>query len=137
MHLVQLIYVSSATAGFNADAMEQILETSRQRNAARFVTGYLCFNAEYFLQVLEGPAAAVNETFHHIHGDSRHVGVTLLDYSVIGARRFSDWAMGYAGTTRLTRPLLLKYSAGDNFQPAAMSADSALRLMADLAAMHA
>ena len=70
--------------------MEQILETSRRRNAARAVTGYLCFNAEYFLQALEGPVAAVNKTFHRIHGDPRHAGAALLDYSVIGARRFSD-----------------------------------------------
>ena len=54
--LVRLMYASRAADSMNADELAAILKKSKEHNAAEGVTGVLCFcfNANIFLQVLEG-----------------------------------------------------------------------------------
>ena len=59
--------------------LQQILNSARENNSARNVTGALLFNEEYFAQVLEGPQLAVEEIFERIQRDRRHGQVTVVD----------------------------------------------------------
>ena len=91
----RLIYASRAVARFDTDALAALLEQSRARNAGVDVTGLLLFAQGSFLQLLEGPPAAVDEIYASIERDDRHDAVRLLCRDPITERRFPDWTMGF------------------------------------------
>lgn len=84
------------------------------------------------MQCLEGTRTQVNRTHHNILNDPRHKDIIILDYSEIVARAFSRWAMGYMPESSLTRPLNLKYSGADEFNPYKMSGESAHEYLIEL-----
>ena len=92
MHLVQLIY-ASRPFGFDAGALDDILLSARRNNARSALTGALICRHDLFLQLLEGPRAAVTATFGRILRDDRHVEVSLLWCGDAAARLFPDWSM--------------------------------------------
>ena len=75
--------------------LQQILNSARENNSARNVTGALLFNEEYFAQVLEGPQLAVEEIFERIQRDRRHGQVTVVDNGWAQHRDFPYWAMAH------------------------------------------
>jgi hypothetical protein len=91
-----IIYVSNAAIRFDDDVLGAVLDVSRDNNAACGVTGMLVFCGGNFLQVLEGPAAAVQETFDRINVDPRHRDVQVILDVRIAARQFADWAMAFS-----------------------------------------
>ena len=104
--LIRIIYVSHARLvgtgdGDGAEALarevEGILAVSRRNNARVGVTGALIFNRSTFGQVLEGPEAAVEETYVRIEADPRHRDVEVLDLRSVEERAFGDWSMGFVG----------------------------------------
>ena len=74
--------------------MASILAASRRNNAAADVTGMLLHIDGGFLQILEGPDAAVEETFARIAADPRHTRVARLWREPAERRIFRDWSMG-------------------------------------------
>jgi hypothetical protein len=90
----QLLYISTVSSTEAVD-LDTILATSRRNNRANGVTGLLMYNGKRFLQVLEGPAEAVEATFNRIRRDSRHRGAVLLARRTIEQREFGDWSMGF------------------------------------------
>ncbi|MEI7456392.1 MAG: BLUF domain-containing protein [Nitrosomonadales bacterium] len=95
MALIHLIYVSSA-CGMKSDAeLELILESAVRHNAAQNITGMLLYANGSFMQVLEGDALAVDETYARVVSDSRHGNIFLLERDEIPARSFSQWHMGF------------------------------------------
>ncbi len=48
-----------------------------------------------FMQVLEGPDAAVQLTLERIRGDERHRGLVVLKKDNIASRSFSEWTMAF------------------------------------------
>ena len=66
MALMQLVYVSEATAPISAAELERILAVSRERNAAAGVTGMLICGSQAFFQVLEGEAGDVEAVYARI-----------------------------------------------------------------------
>ncbi len=95
--IFRLAYVSRNLGVADAAGLEAILAVSRRNNARDGVTGALLFSERCFAQVLEGPLAAVSQTFERIQLDERHGEVTVLLSERGAARRFGDWAMAYAG----------------------------------------
>ncbi|CAO1634030.1 unnamed protein product [Jaminaea pallidilutea] len=94
--LIQVVYTSSAKDRYmSRKEIEQILVYSRQRNTADSITGLLLYRDGSFAQFLEGPAAAVNATFHRIQGDQRHRGVIVLLNRSVERRDFHGWRMAY------------------------------------------
>lgn len=92
MRVVQLIY-ASRPFGFDGGALEDILLTARRNNARDALTGALICRHDLFMQLLEGPRAAVTRCFARILGDDRHVEVSLLWCGDAAARLFPDWSM--------------------------------------------
>lgn len=80
-----------------ATAIRDILRRARRNNGRRGITGALLFTGDRFVQVLEGPAAAVRGTFERIAQDRRHSQITLLHAAPVEARAFAGWALGYNG----------------------------------------
>ena len=92
MDLLQLIYASHPF-GFDDGALNGILSDARRCNRRDDVTGALICRADVYLQLLEGPAAAVDATFARIGKDDRHVDVRLRHRRTGGERLFPGWSM--------------------------------------------
>lgn len=92
MSLMQLIYASTPF-GFDNPTLNQILSVARRNNLRDGITGSLICRADLYLQMLEGPRAAVTSTFHNIMKDDRHSDVVLISCDDTKARLFPDWHM--------------------------------------------
>jgi hypothetical protein len=94
--MFQVLHRSEADKLFSRDQLGPLLAASRTRNAAADLTGMLVFAQNHFLQVLEGPADNVVDTFARIERDSRHRNiVTLFRGHAPAGHCFAEWAMGF------------------------------------------
>ncbi|OPX56868.1 Sensors of blue-light using FAD [Oceanospirillum multiglobuliferum] len=132
MFLVRLIYTSQVTGEFSKDDIEQIISSAKENNRRAGITGLLCFNRKYFLQVLEGTRTQVNALYHHILQDSRHTQVILLSYHEITQREFDQWHMAYVPEAGLRSEVCQRYSGSKEFNPLLMLGDSCLKLLLEL-----
>jgi len=99
MSLYCLVYTSIASRKMSDDDLKVLLKTIRKNNEIRQVTGILLYLDPFFIQVLEGEEAIVNNLFTHIKQDSRHNKVSLIYKKPIEARYFSNWTMGFSKIT--------------------------------------
>jgi hypothetical protein len=102
--LMQTIYVSSATKLFDEAALLELLRKARGRNALVGVTGMLLYRDGNFMQVLEGPASALDEVLARIERDPRHHGLLVLSSKPIEQREFGDWSMGFVHAAEIDEP---------------------------------
>lgn len=134
--LVRLLYCSRAV-DTGSEAIDSILNQSRQHNAQIGITGILCYGDGIFLQCIEGGRMQVSELYGSIQRDARHKDVALLHYEEISERRFSGWSMGQVNVSRLNQSILLKYSEKPELDPYVVSGKVSLALLEDLAATAA
>jgi len=92
MRLTQLIY-TSRPFGFDDLALMNILLVSRHNNERDNITGSLICREDIYLQLLEGPRAAVSSTYAGILRDDRHAEVVLLWAGDAKERLFPAWLM--------------------------------------------
>lgn len=95
-NLISYIYNSAAATDFSQDDLLELLEWSRNSNAARDITGILLFVDQCFFQVLEGPLEAVEALADNIRSDNRHTNMTTIIREPVARRSFSAWTMGFA-----------------------------------------
>jgi hypothetical protein len=88
-----LCYVSSACEPFSPAQLDQLLARSRAANERTGVTGLLLHNEGNFMQVIEGPAAAVSGAYARIGRSRLHRGIIQLFDEPIAGREFPAWAM--------------------------------------------
>lgn len=93
--LIQIGYTSTQTAKLDSSDLAELLESARQKNASRGVTGVLLHRDDSFFQVLEGPRAVVQGVFQDILADRRHQRVEMLFEAPLPEREFPDWRMGF------------------------------------------
>jgi hypothetical protein len=93
--MIQLVYVSNAVRLMAQPDLTVLLEESRIANTRQGITGMLLYKDRSFLQVLEGEADDVHETYARIIRDSRHEKVRTLYEQPIAGRNFPDWSMGF------------------------------------------
>jgi len=91
--MLRLIYVSKGKDGLSSEDFSEILAEARERNEQVAITGALCYRHGYFAQILEGPEAAVRETYAAIGGDSRHSGPVVIQEEQTMDRLYADWRM--------------------------------------------
>lgn len=94
MPLLQLTY-ASRPFGFDQPTLNAILFDARRCNTRDGITGALICRDDVYLQLLEGPEAAVEAAYARIRRDDRHVEVQELTRRMIAddARMFGCWAM--------------------------------------------
>ena len=90
--LIQLIY-SSQPFGFDEAALNGILITARRNNPRDGITGALICRQDLYLQLLEGPRAAVEARYDSIVRDDRHLEVVKRVSRRVTERMFPKWAM--------------------------------------------
>ena len=93
--IFQTIYSSAATVDLTDPVLADILTVARERNAAADVTGVLIVTDGLFLQVLEGPHAAVTALLAKISLDPRHRDVTVFHAAEQPAQAFPEWRMAH------------------------------------------
>lgn len=132
MHLVRLIYTSKASERVTQGDIQQIVESAKKHNDRSELSGLLCFNRKYFLQVLEGSRSKVNEAYRYIIKDPRHTDIQLIAYEEISKREFEQWHMGYVPEAGINSEISLRYSGSRDFDPYEMNGDSCLGMMLEL-----
>ncbi len=88
----QMIY-RSQPFGFDQAMLAGILSQARLNNPRDDITGALVCRHDLYLQLIEGPAAAIDALYARIRIDDRHGDVRLLLMDEVDERMFPDWAM--------------------------------------------
>ena len=76
-------------------AVRDLLDHARTKNAEMGVTGLLCYDNRQFLQIIEGETHVIMDLFFAIQSDPRHTNLRILHEGDIDRRAFSDWKMAY------------------------------------------
>ena len=92
MRLMQLVY-ASRPFGFDELTLTEILLVARRLNKRDDITGSLVCREDLYLQMLEGPRAAVTAAYERISRDSRHTEVVVLWAGDAVERLFPHWEM--------------------------------------------
>lgn len=88
----QVVYVSTA-ANIGEGDLESILHDAKRNNAGIGITGFLMFNGQNFLQLLEGSEDALDTLIDRIEADPRHSGLVVMSDLQVAERCFPDWSM--------------------------------------------
>ena len=93
----QLVYISTSRSPSHVPQSEidDILAVSRRNNGRDGLTGLLAIGGRRFLQVLEGPGAALTAAYDRIQADPRHFALVQLSRRTVAERSFPDWQMGF------------------------------------------
>lgn len=97
--LTFIVYASRATEPFDHDSLVDLLTESRANNSRDGITGMLVYRDLDFIQILEGPDAAVRALLERISRDPRHTDVRVLLEEQTTERKYAAWSMGYEPTT--------------------------------------
>ena len=88
----QLIY-RSQPFGFERAMLAGILVQARHNNRRDGITGALVCRQDLYLQLVEGPEAAIDALYAKIVADDRHCDVTPLLTETVSTRMFPEWEM--------------------------------------------
>jgi hypothetical protein len=99
---MQLVYTSSAAEPMDSAALAELLRQCRRNNERLGLTGLLLYHDGNFMQVLEGPADAVEAVQLAIVRDRRHCDVTTLLNRPVAERLFGNWSMAFQDASALT-----------------------------------
>ena len=99
------------------EAFEQELQkifTACTRNTVlNEVTGVLLHEGGYFVQLLEGEKANLDDVMYRVTRDARHTDIVVVVDEPIDERQFPDWAME---TFYLSNPEILQASTLENLR---------------------
>lgn len=111
------------------DEIDSLIRASIRNNRAVSITGLLLVHAGWFVQVLEGPAAAVMTTYNRIVDDPRHERAKVISAGPAEARAFGDWNMCARRFSKADEAILDTLDQRAAFDPATLTAASTLRLL--------
>lgn len=128
----RILYVSRSLVAGDDTAMNAIAAAALRRNSKCAVTGYLYYDSDIFLQVIEGMAKDVDAVYAAIKRDKRHRNVRKLVDEPIDARSFGGWAMGFYNGDRDGGPVVRLFS--ESLPETTTEADGAelIRFLRDL-----
>ena len=98
----QLLYSSEASEELDEAAIDELIETSRQRNVSKGISGLLIYVNRCFLQLLEGEESKVRELFDKIRNDARHSETFIYNEQRASQKAFGSWTTGYREPTVCT-----------------------------------
>ena len=88
----RIVYVSTAN-DLSEDDLAELLAEATAHNARDNVTGFLLYNGNNFLQLIEGEADRIGQLMARIEVDERHSGVVRLIDEEAADRCAPGWAM--------------------------------------------
>lgn len=100
MRLERLVYESAATGTTSSIGNLAVLLAESQRNNDREgLTGALAAHRDHYIQVVEGPAQALDALLRRLEQDPRHRDIVILDREPVDTRLFGRWSMAAARIT--------------------------------------
>lgn len=90
-----IIYISKAVHRFRREELAALLTDARDRNRRTGITGLLLYCDACFLQLIEGPEAAIEALYASISRDTRHRDVRLIASEAVSRREFATWNMAF------------------------------------------
>ncbi|HWQ86647.1 BLUF domain-containing protein [Brevundimonas sp.] len=100
LHLERLVYESTATGTTGSlGNLAVILAESQRNNDREGLTGALAAHRDRYIQVVEGPAQALDALLRRLEDDPRHRDIILMGREPIAGRLFSRWTMANARIT--------------------------------------
>jgi hypothetical protein len=136
MPIYRLIYSSANCVSANdkplLQQLREILAVSRRNNERDGITGFLMFEPDWFLQILEGEHDKVQATYDRIGRDRRHGSVKLLEAKSVPSRGFEGWSMGGAMRTPEVEGIYLSHGISGALKPTMLKAGQVLALALDL-----
>jgi len=90
----RIIYASTSRSSLSSTELDELAYQAQKNNLAQSLTGLLLYGDHSFFQVLEGPAAKVEEMKKRIWADPRHRGISQFQDKSIEIAAFPDWSMG-------------------------------------------
>ena len=137
--LTRLVYASRIVDPIEGDlaaSVTDILQVSRRNNRQAGVTGMLLTYAGFFVQALEGEDVRVQSTLDRVDADPRHCDVKVLGAEFSSSRAFGRWAMCANSLSAADDDILRVLGTRGGFEPYAMPASTALRLLRTIADIH-
>ena len=138
--LYRLAYSSTYRAGRvdnELSALRDILSQSRKNNEKSDVTGYLIFDGDSFVQILEGPRENIEATMARIAKDDRHRDVSIIAIHPTESRAFHGWKMGSYRRSALQDPIFAAHGFPGKIERSQLSFDRAVSLAEALCAEQA
>ena len=135
----RLLYASRAAACTAVDpdgALNDILATACERNAAVGLSGLLALHDGWFIQALEGPGEAVRQTYNRILRDPRHDTIRLLSSEAMVPRLFQRWSMCAAQLSPADAEIVAMLGAKGPFRPDLLGPGPVLRLLRVIGTIH-
>lgn len=100
LRLERLVYESTATGTTESlGNLAVILAESQRNNDRDGLTGALAAHRNRYIQVIEGPAQALDALLWRLETDPRHRDIILLGRESIETRLFGRWSMASARIT--------------------------------------
>ena len=125
--LQRLIYTSAATTPTGSLInLATILAQSQRNNDRDGLTGVLASHRNRYIQVIEGPAPALDRLLRLLDSDPRHLDMILLSREPITLRQFGRWAMASAVITPMQGAALDRLVDHDDLTP-----ERVIRIMLD------
>lgn len=114
LRLERVVYGSTATGSTESITNLAVILAESQRNNGRDgLTGALAAHRDRYIQVLEGPAQALDSLLRRLAKDPRHRDLVILDREPIQSRRFGQWSMASARVTPAHAAMLDALMAGE------------------------
>lgn len=130
--MLTLVYRSEMTRPLSASLLAELCLLSARKNQTLGITGFLVHFHGVFLQILEGPADAVETLFATIAADERHRNVdVLLCDDTNGKRNFAFWSMnlGPLDDADFRARVLQRSTSGQDFAARTRHPDAALDVL--------
>jgi Sensors of blue-light using FAD len=89
----RLVYRSRAAAIAPEIALDRIFRVSVPKNASLEITGALGFSGQNYIQLLEGPPAAIDALLRSLTADARHTQLRILLRASSERRLVPAWSM--------------------------------------------
>lgn len=135
--LRRLIYASRFTGRPTEldEVTHSIIAKSIQNNRIVDVTGVLLGADGAFLQLLEGPSAAVGGVYERIGRDPRHAELGVIADDIAPARMFRDWNMAHYRIGAADKAASAPAGVA-SFSPQTLDAVGAMNLLTAVAGRH-
>ena len=137
--LFRLVYVSRIAPASEDEldsVLAEILARGQPQNRKLGVTSLLMAHRGWFIQLIEGPEAAVHEALQAIQEDSRHRLLRVMIEGEVEKRLFPDWSLAARLLSAADAAVLRGFDAADWFDPTALPERTLMRLAAVVAKAH-
>ena len=97
-NIYHILYRSQATYRPSEAQLLELLALARLHNSRQMITGLLLYSEGLFVQLFEGPEAAVKELYARVQRDTRHTHVETVSEGLLARRHFAEWSMDFGLT---------------------------------------